>query len=321
MKSNKRIRDIAKKVFEQESEAVKDLSNLIDSNFEQAVEVLYQSRGRIIVTGIGKSANIAQKIVSTFNSTGSPAVFMHAADAIHGDLGIIQKDDVVLTISKSGNTPEVKALIPLIRFRGNSLIALTGNMDSYLAKQADWVLNVSVKREACPNNLAPTSSTTAQLAMGDALAVCLLEMRGFSPEDFAQVHPGGALGKMLYLSAGDIYSQNEKPTVDPHATIEEVIVEITSKRLGATAVLEKGKIIGIITDGDLRRMLQKDNNYTQLTAKNIMSRNPKTIQQTTLLVDALNTMRSNNITQVLVAEDGKNLGIIHLHDILKEGII
>jgi arabinose-5-phosphate isomerase len=321
MKSNKRIRDIAKKVFEQESEAVKDLSNLIDSNFEQAVEVLYQSRGRIIVTGIGKSANIAQKIVSTFNSTGSPAVFMHAADAIHGDLGIIQKDDVVLTISKSGNTPEVKALIPLIRFRGNSLIALTGNMDSYLAKQADWVLNVSVKREACPNNLAPTSSTTAQLAMGDALAVCLLEMRGFSPEDFAQVHPGGALGKMLYLSAGDIYSQNEKPTVDPHATIEEVIVEITSKRLGATAVLEKGKIIGIITDGDLRRMLQKDNNYTQLTAKNIMSRNPKTIQQTTLLVDALNTMRSNNITQVLVAEDGKYLGIIHLHDILKEGII
>jgi arabinose-5-phosphate isomerase len=321
MKSNKRIRDIAKKVFEQESEAVKDLSNLIDSNFEQAVEVLYQSRGRIIVTGIGKSANIAQKIVSTFNSTGSPAVFMHAADAIHGDLGIIQKDDVVLTISKSGNTPEVKALIPLIRFRGNSLIALTGNMDSYLAKQADWVLNVSVKREACPNNLAPTSSTTAQLAMGDALAVCLLEMRGFSPEDFAQVHPGGALGKMLYLSAGDIYSQNEKPAVDPHATIEEVIVEITSKRLGATAVLEKGKIIGIITDGDLRRMLQKDNNYTQLTAKNIMSRNPKTIQQTTLLVDALNTMRSNNITQVLVAEDGKYLGIIHLHDILKEGII
>jgi arabinose-5-phosphate isomerase len=321
MKSNKRIRDIAKKVFEQESEAVKDLSNLIDSNFEQAVEVLYQSRGRIIVTGIGKSANIAQKIVSTFNSTGSPAVFMHAADAIHGDLGIIQKDDVVLTISKSGNTPEVKALIPLIRFRGNNLIALTGNMDSYLAKQADWVLNVSVKREACPNNLAPTSSTTAQLAMGDALAVCLLEMRGFSPEDFAQVHPGGALGKMLYLSAGDIYSQNEKPAVDPHATIEEVIVEITSKRLGATAVLEKGKIIGIITDGDLRRMLQKDNNYTQLTAKNIMSRNPKTIQQTTLLVDALNTMRSNNITQVLVAEDGKYLGIIHLHDILKEGII
>lgn len=321
MKSNKRIRGIAKKVFEQESEAVKDLSNLIDSNFEQAVEVLYQSRGRIIVTGIGKSANIAQKIVSTFNSTGSPAVFMHAADAIHGDLGIIQKDDVVLTISKSGNTPEVKALIPLIRFRGNNLIALTGNMDSYLAKQADWVLNVSVKREACPNNLAPTSSTTAQLAMGDALAVCLLEMRGFSPEDFAQVHPGGALGKMLYLSAGDIYSQNEKPAVDRHATIEEVIVEITSKRLGATAVLEKGKIIGIITDGDLRRMLQKDNNYTQLTAKNIMSRNPKTIKQTTLLVDALNIMRSNNITQVLVAEDGKYLGIIHLHDILKEGII
>lgn len=321
MKQKNRITDIAREVFEQESKAVRDLSKYLNSDFEEAVDAVFHSKGRLIVTGIGKSANIAQKIVSTLNSTGTPAIFMHAADAIHGDLGIVLKDDIVLTISKSGNTPEIKVLLPLIKFRGNKLIAITGNMDSYLAKQADFVLNVSVTKEACPNNLAPTTSTTAQLAMGDALAVCLLEMRGFSPEDFAKVHPGGALGKKLYLTAEDIYQQNEKPSVEPKTPVSEVIVEITTKRLGAAAVLEEGKISGMITDGDLRRMLQNDTDYSKLTAKDIMSSQPKTIQHKTLLVDALNMMRNNNITQVLVTKEEEYVGVIHLHDILKEGIL
>lgn len=312
---------IAKNVLEQEAEAVRKLSEMLNDDFAKSVEIIHQSKGRVIVTGIGKSANIAQKIVSTLNSTGTPSIFMHAADAIHGDLGIVLKDDIVVAISKSGNTPEIKVLIPLIKFRGNQIIAITGNLESYLAKQADYILNVSVEKEACPNNLAPTTSTTAQLAMGDALAVCLLEMRGFSPEDFAKVHPGGALGKMLYLTAQDIFPQNAKPSVDPNTSISQVIVEMTSKRLGATAVLEDSKIVGMITDGDLRRMLQKGNDFTHLTAKDIMSTNPKTIQSTTLLVDALNMMRSNNITQVLVVDQNEYLGVIHLHDILNEGIL
>jgi arabinose-5-phosphate isomerase len=321
MTNRNRILEIAKDVLHQEAQAIHRLSDFINEDFAKAVDAIYHSNGRVIVTGIGKSANIAQKIVSSLNSTGTPAIFMHAADAIHGDLGIVLKDDIVIVISKSGNTPEIKVLLPLINFRGNQLIAITGNMDSYLAKQSNFVLNVTVDKEACPNNLAPTTSTTAQLAMGDALAVCLLEMRGFTPEDFAKVHPGGALGKMLYLTAQDIYPQNEKPVVSPHTTITDVIVEITGKRLGATAVLEEGKIVGMITDGDLRRMLQQGKEYAHLKAKDIMNKNPKTIQYNTLLVDALNMMRSNNITQVLVTKNNEYLGVIHLHDILKEGIL
>lgn len=321
MNQERSIKEIAREVFEQEATAVQNLSEYLNADFEEAVRSIFYSKGRVIVTGIGKSANIAQKIVSTLNSTGTPAIFMHAADAIHGDLGIILNDDIVLAISKSGNTPEIKVLLPLIKYRGNQMIAITGNMGSFLAKQADLTLNVSVEREACPNNLAPTTSTTAQLVMGDALAVCLLEMRGFSPEDFAKVHPGGALGKMLYLTAEDIFQQNEKPGVESNAAINEVIVEMTTKRLGATAVLEDGKIVGMITDGDLRRMLQKEKDFAHLKANDIMSVNPKTIQYNTLLVDALNMMRNNNITQVLVTKKDDYVGVIHLHDILKEGIL
>jgi arabinose-5-phosphate isomerase len=321
MKQKNQILEIAKEVFEIEAQAIQQLAHLLSGDFSMAVETIYHSKGRVIVTGIGKSANIAQKIVSTLNSTGTPAIFMHAADAIHGDLGIILQDDIVLAISKSGNTPEIKVLLPLIKFRGNKIVAITGNMESYLAVQSDFVLNVSVEKEACPNNLAPTTSTTAQLAMGDALAVCLLEMRGFSTEDFAKVHPGGALGKMLYLTADDIFSQNETPIVSPDTPISEVIVEITSKRLGATAVMEKGKIRGMITDGDLRRMLQKQQDFSKLKAADIMNPSPKIIQHDTLLVDALNLMRNNNITQVLVTKNGEYVGVIHLHDILKEGIL
>jgi len=320
MNSNK-IQDIAREVFKQEAEAINHLADLLNDDFSEAVNLIFQSKGRVIVTGIGKSANIAQKIVSTFNSTGTPAIFMHAADAIHGDLGIILKDDIVLTISKSGDTPEIKVLLPLIKFRGNKIIAITGNTASFLAKQADRTLNVSIEKEACPNNLAPTTSTTAQLVMGDALAVSLLELRGFGIADFAKVHPGGALGKKLYLRASDIFVNNEKPQVTPDMPISEVIVEISSKRLGSTAVLENNEIIGLITDGDLRRMLQDTRNYSDLCAKDIMSSNPKTIDKDTLLVDALNIMRNNNITQLLVAHHGEYFGVIHLHDILKEGIL
>jgi len=321
MKAQKTIIEIAKEVIEQEAQAIQGLSAFINEDFEKAVDTIFQSNGRVIVTGIGKSANIAQKIVSTLNSTGTPSIFMHAADAIHGDLGIILKDDVVLAISKSGNTPEIKVLLPLIKFRGNKIVAITGNIESYLAYQSNFVLDATVEREACPNNLAPTTSTTAQLVLGDALAVSLLEKRGFSTEDFAKVHPGGALGKKLYLRAENIFNQNEKPIVHPLTPINEVIVEMTSKRLGAAAVIEEGNIIGMITDGDLRRMLQKQNDYRELLAKDIMNPYPRIIDHDTLLVDALNIMRTNNITQVLVTKEGQYVGIIHLHDILKEGIL
>lgn len=321
MKANQDINKIAKKVFKQEAQAIQELSNLLTADFADAVESIFNAKGRVIVTGIGKSANIAQKIVSTFNSTGTPAIFMHAADAIHGDLGIILQDDMVLAISKSGDTPEIKVLLPLIKFRGNTIIAITGNTDSYLAQKADFVLDVSVEKEACPNNLAPTTSTTAQLVMGDAIAVALLEMKGFSTEDFAKVHPGGALGKKLYLKAEDIFNNNEKPMVGSQTLISEVIVEMTSKRLGATAVIDDGEIKGMITDGDLRRMLQVQEDYSKLTATEIMNPTPKTIAHDTLLVDALNMMRMNNITQVLVTNNGDYVGVIHLHDILKEGIL
>lgn len=321
MKANQDINKIAQKVFEQEARGIQELSNQLTEDFAKAVDAVFLSKGRVIVTGIGKSANIAQKIVSTLNSTGTPAIFMHAADAIHGDLGIILKDDVVLAISKSGDTPEIKVLLPLINFRGNTIIAITGNTDSYLAQKADFVLDVTVEKEACPNNLAPTTSTTAQLVMGDALAVSLLEMRGFSTEDFAKVHPGGALGKKLYLKAEDIFNNNDKPMVASNTSISEVIVEMTTKRLGATAVIDHGEMKGMITDGDLRRMLQEQADYSKLKASDIMNTAPKVIAHDTLLVDALNMMRINNITQVLVTNQNEYVGVIHLHDILKEGIL
>lgn len=316
-----RIQAQAQAVVGTEMEAIQRLYNQIDEDFAKAVETVYRAKGRLIVTGIGKSANIAQKIVSTLNSTGTPAIFMHAADAIHGDLGIVLPDDVVLTISKSGNTPEIKVLLPLLKYRGNPLIGMTANPDSFLGQQSDYVLNVGIDKEACPNNLAPTSSTTAQLVMGDALAVCLVHLHGFGSEDFAKVHPGGSLGKQLYLKAQDIVSRSERPKVEAQASVKEVIVEISSKRLGATAVLQGEKIVGIVTDGDLRRMLQEGREIEKLRAQDIMSPQPKTIAAHTLLVDALNTMRRNNITQLLVTEDGEYVGVVHLHDILHEGIL
>ena len=321
MNKNTDIKQIAVRTILEEASAIQQLSSFIDDQFEKAVQCIAKSSGRLILTGIGKSANIANKIVSTLNSTGTAAVFMHAADAIHGDLGIIQENDIVLCISKSGESPEIKVLIPLIKGFGNTLIAISGNNNSYLAKQADYVLNASVEKEACPNNLAPTSSTTAQLVIGDALAVCLLELKGFTTADFAKIHPGGALGKQLYLQAKDIISVKEKPEVKITASIQEVIIEMTSKRLGATAVLDGEHLVGIITDGDLRRMLKDNQQIDQLNAKQIMSRNPKQIDADTLLVDALNLMRSNNITQLPVCQNEKYLGVLHLHDILKEGIL
>lgn len=321
MKNSIEIKKIAQKTINDEVLAINGLIKSIDDDFVKCVELIYNSTGRVIITGIGKSAIIATKIVSTLNSTGTPAIFMHAADAIHGDLGIIQSDDVVICISKSGETPEIKILVPLLKSRGNKLIALVGNINSYLAKQADYCIDISIEKEACPNNLAPTSSTTAQLVMGDALAVCLLECKGFTEKDFAKYHPGGTLGKKLYLRASDIYVHNEKPLVDINENINEVILEISSKRLGATVVLENNKIVGIITDGDLRRMLQNNPDISNLKAVDIMSKNPKLIQKDELLVEILDLMRKNNITQVPICSGEKYLGIVHLHDILKEGIL
>lgn len=321
MKSTLEIVQIAKRVISHEREAIGQLIEGINDDFARAVSLIYMSKGNVVVTGIGKSANIAQKIVATFNSTGTNAVFMHAADAIHGDLGIIRDEDVILALSKSGETPEIKVLVPLIKSRGNKLIAVVSNADSYLALQADFVLNTFVKAEACPNNLAPTSSTTAQLVMGDALAVALLECRGFTAEDFARFHPGGALGKKLYLRVEDLYVRNEKPAVLPDAELREVIVEISAKRLGAAAVVENGLLLGIITDGDLRRMLMKTTQLSGLKAVDVMTANPKAIDHQSLVVDALQIMRNNNITQLPVLKDGKYVGVIHLHDILHEGIL
>lgn len=315
------ILEIAKSTIAMESEAIANLANLLSDDFAKATELIYNSKGRVIITGIGKSAIIATKIVATLNSTGTPAVFMHAADAIHGDLGLILKDDVVICISKSGNTPEIKVLVPLIKNANNSMIAITGNKDSFLGQQADLVLNAYVAQEACPNNLAPTTSTTAQLVIGDALAVCLLKLRGFSSKDFAKYHPGGALGKRLYLRVNDLSSANEKPEVSPNATIKEVIIEISEKMLGVTAVTEDSKILGIITDGDLRRMLSKSDDITNLTAKDIMGSNPKCITEDAMAVDAKELMEEHGITQLLVENEGKYAGFVHLHDLIKEGII
>lgn len=321
MISEKKISQIALQAIDTEVQSIIQLKSSINQDFIDAVKLLLETKGRVIVTGIGKSAHIASKIVATFNSTGTPAIFMHAADAIHGDLGIIRADDVVIALSKSGETPEIKVLVPLIKFRGNRLIALVGNTQSYLAQHADKVLNTFVEKEACPNNLAPTSSTTAQLVMGDALAVSLLELRGFSSSDFAKIHPGGTLGKRLYLRVADLFTHNDVPAVHAVDNMKKVILEISSKRLGATAVLDNGKLVGLITDGDLRRMLQKHPDIQQLKAGDIMTKNPKTIQKNELVVDALALMKQNNITQLPVLDQSKYVGVIHLHDILKEGIL
>jgi arabinose-5-phosphate isomerase len=315
------VLNTAKKTIDLESKAIANLANLLDDDFTDAVELIYNSKGRVIITGIGKSAIIANKIVATLNSTGTPAVFMHAADAIHGDLGLILEDDIVICISKSGNTPEIKVLIPLIKNAKNKMIAITGNPKSFLGQQADFILNAFVEQEACPNNLAPTSSTTAQLVIGDALAVCLLELKGFSSRDFAKYHPGGALGKRLYLRVSDISSVNEKPQVHPDTNVKQVIVEISEKMLGVTAVIENEKIIGIITDGDLRRMLTKNDAFIHLTAKDIMSSNPKRIKDEAMAIEAMELMEINEISQLLVEHNGKYAGVVHIHDLVKEGII
>ena len=320
LKNKNTIIDIAKQTIIEESKAIANLINFVDDNFTKTVNYILTSNGRVIVTGIGKSANIATKIVATLNSTGTPAIFMHAADAIHGDLGNIQKNDTVICISKSGNTPEIKVLVPLIKNYGNKIVAITGNTASYLGTNADFVLNSYVEKEACPNNLAPTSSTTAQLVIGDALAVCLLEKNNFSSKDFAKYHPGGALGKKLYLRVSDLISNNELPIVAPATPIKDVIIEISKKRLGTTAVIENNKIVGIITDGDLRRMLKDNTDISALLAKDIMGKKPKTISVDAMAIQALETMENNNITQILVEDGTKYVGVVHLHDLLKEGI-
>lgn len=311
----------AKNTINIESKAIANLSKLLNEDFANATQLIYRSKGRVIITGIGKSAIIANKIVATLNSTGTPAVFMHAADAIHGDLGLILEDDVVIFISKSGNTPEIKVLVPLIKNGPNKMIAMTGNIDSFLGQQADFVLNTYVEKEACPNNLAPTTSTTAQLVIGDALAICLLELRGFSSKDFAKYHPGGALGKKLYLRVSDLSSVNLKPAVSLTTSIKDVIIEISQKMLGVTAVIENKKIIGIITDGDLRRMLSNTNDFSSLTAKDIMSKNPKHIAHNAMAIEAMELMEAHGISQLLVEEKGVYAGVVHLHDLIKEGII
>ncbi len=322
MKKNKDILKIAKQTIIEESKAIANLIQFLDSDFEKSVNFILNSKGRVIITGIGKSANIATKIVATLNSTGTPSVFMHAADAIHGDLGNILKDDVVICISKSGNTPEIKVLVPLIKNNNNKIIAITGNKNSFLGNQADFVLNTYVEKEACPNNLAPTSSTTAQLVIGDALAVALLELRDFTSTDFAKYHPGGALGKKLYLRVSNLLENNLIPFVLENALLKDIIIEISEKRLGATAVLDTNKELkGIITDGDIRRMLSTTQDFNSITAKTIMSKNPKTIGLHAMAIDALQVMEENNISQLIVMHKNNYKGIIHIHELIKEGII
>lgn len=316
------IRAAALKTIQLEAESVAGLANFIDDHFIAAVKAIHGSGGRIVVSGIGKSAIIAQKIVATFNSTGTPGLYMHAADAIHGDLGMIQRDDVVMVISKSGNSPEIKVLVPFIRRFGNKLIGMVGNLDSYLAHQSDLVLNTTVSQEACPNNLAPTSSTTVQMVMGDALAVCLMTLNGFTGEDFAKYHPGGTLGKKLFMRVSDLIVANPVPQVLPDTPLPETVIEMTSKLLGATAVINPdGSLYGVITDGDLRRMLIKKMPIAGVTAKDICTRSPKQIEPDELAVVALNRMKQNDITHLLVTEKGKYIGILHLHDLIKEGLI
>jgi arabinose-5-phosphate isomerase len=315
------IIEAAKRSISEQGDAIKNIVNFLDDSFAEAVELILKSNGRIIITGIGKSAIIANKIVATLNSTGTPSIFMHAADAIHGDLGLVQKKDIIICISKSGNTPEIKVLVPLLKRAGNPLIAITGNKNSFLGEESDFVFNSYVDKEVCPNNLAPTTSTTAQLVIGDALAVCLLQMKDFSSDDFAKYHPGGALGKKLFLTVRDLAMKNEKPNVGLNSNIKDVIIEISEKRLGVSAVIEQNKIKGIITDGDLRRMLAKTENFTNLSAIDIMTKNPKSIDINAMAVDAMQLMEKHQITQLLVTDNEMYAGVIHLHDLMKEGIL
>ncbi|MGJ1195788.1 KpsF/GutQ family sugar-phosphate isomerase [Sphingobacterium spiritivorum] len=321
MKNNTEIKNIAIEAIELEAQSVQNLTNNINEDFVGVVHEILNIKGRVIVTGIGKSAIIAQKIVATLNSTGTPSIFLHAADAIHGDLGIVQPQDLIIALSKSGNTPEIKVLVPFLKQTQNKLVAIVGNTESFLAQHADYILDTTVEREACPNNLAPTTSTTAQLAMGDALAVVLQECREFSDRDFAKYHPGGALGKQLYLKVSDLSDQNGKPEVSPEASVRQIIITITQFRLGATAVIDQGTILGIITDGDIRRMLETHEDLSHITAKDIMGKSPKLIDKNELAVNALHQMKDNNITQLLATENGKYAGIVHIQDLLKEGII
>jgi arabinose-5-phosphate isomerase len=321
LKTNKNILEIAKNTIVSESKSIAKLADLLTDDFVKATEIIFNSKGRLVVTGIGKSAIIAQKIVATMNSTGTPSLFLHASEAIHGDLGMVQPEDVVICISKSGNSPEIKVLVPILKHFGNTLIAITGNTSSFLAKGADFILDTTIDSESCPNNLAPTNSTTAQLVMGDALAVCLMELREFNPQDFAKYHPGGALGKKLLFRVGDMLDQSHKPEVAPETNIKKVIFEISEKRLGVTAVIENNKVIGIITDGDIRRMLNNNDTFAHLTAKDIMTKSPKMIQLSAMVTDALNILEDFSITQLVVLENEEYKGVLHLHDILKEGIV
>lgn len=321
MKSKKTIIEDAVNTLQLEAQSILGLIEHLNDDFIKITELILQCKGRVIVTGIGKSAIIAQKIVATFNSTGTPSSFMHAADAVHGDLGMIQKNDIVICISKSGNTPEIKVLAPLLKQSGNLMIGMVGQLNSELAIQADLILNTTVAKEACPHNLAPTTSTTAQLAMGDALAICLLNARNFNEEDFGRYHPGGALGKRLYLKAGDIALKNQKPRISPDASVKDVIIEISQNRLGAVVVIEADMILGIITDGDIRRMLEKHTNLADIKAGDLMNPHPKTIEKELLAINALEMIKENNITQLLVTDAGAYFGMIHLHDLLQEGII
>lgn len=321
MINNNAILDIAKKAISSEAQAIEKMAAFLDNNFTDAVECILRSEGRVIVSGIGKSAIIASKIVATLNSTGTPAIFMHAADAIHGDLGIVQQDDVVILISKSGNTPEIKMLLPLIKKGGNPVIGITAHKESALGKQADYTLDTYVEKEVCPHNLAPTTSTTAQMVMGDALAVCLVELRGFSSKDFAKYHPGGTLGKKLYLRVSDIAALNASPEVRPDAPVKDVIVEISQSMLGVTAVVENGELLGIVTDGDIRRMLNRHQDITALKASDIMTTGPKTIGSEILAVKALEEMQNNGISQLLVLDGKEYKGVVHLHNLIKEGIL
>jgi len=321
LKSKKSIIDAGVSTLQLEAEAILGLIKNINDDFVKVVNLIIQSKGRVIVTGIGKSAIIAQKIVATFNSTGTPSIFMHAADAVHGDLGMIQQNDIVICISKSGNTPEIKVLAPLLKLSGNTMIGMVGQLNSELARQADLILNTFVEKEACPHNLAPTTSTTAQLAMGDALAICLLHARNFNEQDFARYHPGGSLGKKLYLKTGDLAVKNQKPSIHPEAPVKDVIIEISQNRLGAVVVVDGNVVLGIITDGDIRRMLQNHNDLTNIKASDLMNPTPKKIEKDSLALHALQIIKENNITQLLVTDAGNYFGIVHLHDLLQEGII
>jgi len=311
----------ASDTLKSESESIiKSISNLNDS-FAEAVIKISQTKGRLVITGIGKSAHIANKIVATLNSTGTPSLFLHAAEAVHGDLGMVTPEDIILCISNSGNSPEIKVLVPLLKRDGNILIGMTANKESFLGKYSDYIINSSIEKESCPNNLAPTNSTTLQLALGDAIAVALMQIKKFTGNDFAKYHPGGALGKKLLLKVVDLLENKNKPEVTPNASIKEVIVEISSKRLGVTAVVENNEILGIITDGDIRRMLEKTDSFVNLKAEDIMSKSPKTVDINEKVSVALEILESYEITQLVVTENKKFVGIIHLHDILKEGIV